>query len=39
MEQAIEAIHLQIYYYNNHRIHTSLKMSPKEYQKREKNSL
>lgn len=39
IEQAIEAIHLQIYYYNNHRIHTSLKMSPKEYQKREKNSL
>ena len=39
IEQAIETIHAQIYYYNNHRIHTSLKMSPKEYQKREIKSL
>lgn len=35
IEEAIEAIHLQIYYYNNCRIHTTLKMTPKEYQKRE----
>ena len=35
LEEAIEAIHAQIYYYNNHRIHTALKMSPKEYKKRE----
>lgn len=39
IELAIEAIHAQIYYYNNYRIHTSLKMSPKEYQKRENKSL
>jgi len=39
IERAIEAIHAQIYYYNNYRIHTSLKMSPKEYQKREIISL
>lgn len=30
-EQAIEAIHLWIYYYNNERIHTTLKMSPKQF--------
>lgn len=28
IEEAIEAVHLQIYYYNNLRIHTSLKMTP-----------
>jgi transposase InsO family protein len=32
VEQVIEAIHLWIYYYNNHRIHTSLKMSPKQFE-------
>ena len=30
-EQAIEAIHLHIYYYNNERIHTALKMSPQHF--------
>jgi transposase InsO family protein len=35
IEKAIEAVYLKIYYYNNYRIHTTLKMSPKEYQKRE----
>lgn len=39
IEQAIEIIHAQIYYYNNNRIHTTLKMTPKEYQKREIKSL
>lgn len=32
VEEVIEAIHLQIYYYNNHRIHTALKMSPKQFE-------
>lgn len=32
-EEAIEAIHHQIYYYNNKRIHTSLKMNPAEFRK------
>ena len=36
IEEAIEAIHLQIYYYNNHRIHTALKMSPVEFAKKKK---
>ena len=27
LAEAIEAIHLYIYYYNNNRIHTSLKMT------------
>jgi transposase InsO family protein len=30
-EHLIEAIWLQLYYYNSHRIHTALKMSPKQY--------
>ena len=30
-EEAIEAIHLWIYYYNNERIHTALKMSPQRF--------
>lgn len=32
VEEVIEAIHLWIYYYNNHRIHTSLKMTPKQFE-------
>ena len=35
IEEAIEAVHLQIYYYNNHRIHTALKMSPVEFTKQQ----
>lgn len=31
LEEAMEAIHLQIYYYNNNRIHTALKMSPQQF--------
>lgn len=31
VEQLIEAIHQQIYYYNTQRIHTSLKMSPQQF--------
>lgn len=31
-EEALEAIHLWIYYYNNERIHTTLKMTPKQFQ-------
>ncbi len=31
--EVIEAIHKYFYYYNNFRIHTSLKMTPKEYEK------
>lgn len=31
VEQLIEAIHLQIFYYNVKRIHTSLKMSPQQF--------
>lgn len=30
-EQLIEAIHLQVHYYNTRRIHTSLKMSPQQF--------
>lgn len=30
-EEAIEAIHLHIFYYNNERIHTALKMSPQQF--------
>jgi transposase InsO family protein len=33
-EEVIEAIHLWIYYYNNERIHTTLKMSPKEFKEK-----
>ena len=33
LEEAIEALHLQIYYYNNERIHTKLKMSPVQFSK------
>lgn len=29
--QLVEAIHLQLYIYNHHRIHLALKMSPKQY--------
>ena len=31
VEEVIEAIHLWIFYYNTHRIHTTLKMSPKDF--------
>lgn len=31
IEEAIEAIYRQIYYYNNDRIHTALKMSPNKF--------
>lgn len=31
IEEAIEAVHLQVYYYNNNRIHTSIKMTPVEF--------
>lgn len=31
IEEVIEAIHLHIYYYNNHRIHTTLKTTPKKF--------
>ena len=31
VEEAIEAVHLQIHYYNNYRIHTALKMSPVQF--------
>jgi transposase InsO family protein len=31
--EVIEAIHLYIYYYNNNRIHTSLKMTPVDFAK------
>ena len=34
-EEVIEAIHLWIYYYNNERIHTTLKMSPREFQEKQ----
>lgn len=30
-EKAIEAVHLQIYYYNNKRIHTTIWMSPQHF--------
>lgn len=33
LAEAIEAIHLYIYYYNNNRIHTSLKMAPAKFAK------
>lgn len=33
-EQAIEAIHHQIYYYNNLRMHTALRMSPISFRKK-----
>jgi len=33
-EEVIEAIHHQIYYYNNKRIHTALKMPPMHYRER-----
>lgn len=37
-EEALEAIHLWIYYYNNERIHTALKMSPKQFREKIQNS-
>lgn len=33
--ELIEYIYQQIYYYNNHRIHSNLKMTPAEYSKRQ----
>ena len=30
IEEAIESVHLHIYYYNNQRIHTSIKMAPQQ---------
>lgn len=33
-EEAIEAIHLWIYYYNNERIHSTLKMSPRDFRQK-----
>jgi len=33
-EEVLEAIHLWIYYYNNERIHTTLKMSPKDFKEK-----
>ncbi len=33
MAEVIEAIHLYIYYYNNFRIHTTLKMAPAKFAK------
>lgn len=33
VEEVIEAIHLHIYYYNNHRIHTTLKTTPANFAK------
>ena len=33
-EQTIEAIHHQIYYYNNLRMHTTLRMSPISFRKK-----
>ena len=38
IEEVIEAIHLQIYYYNNLRIHTTLKMSPEQFIQLHKNT-
>jgi transposase InsO family protein len=35
-EKAVEAIHHRIYYYNNDRIHTALRMPPKMYHERYK---
>ena len=32
-KEALEAVILQIHYYNNFRIHTTLKMSPVEFAK------
>ena len=37
-EEVLEAIHLWIYYYNNERIHTTLKMSPKQFQEQQKSA-
>lgn len=37
-EEAIEAVILQIHYYNNYRIHTTIKMSPVEFSKLHTNS-
>jgi transposase InsO family protein len=37
-EEVLEAIHLWIFYYNNERIHTTLKMSPKQFQEQLENS-
>lgn len=37
-EEALEAIHLWIYYYNNERIHTSLKMSPKQFLQKQQST-
>lgn len=37
-EQALEAIHLWIYYYNNERIHTTLKMSPREFREKQQSA-
>jgi putative transposase len=36
LEEVIEAIHLHIYYYNNSRIHTALKMSPMQFIEQQK---
>lgn len=33
IDEVIEAVHLQIYYYNNLRIHTALKMPPVQFSK------
>lgn len=30
IEEAIESVHLQLYYYNNERIHTTIKMPPQQ---------
>jgi len=35
----IEAIHMQIYYYNTERIHTALKMSPLQFKQKHRESL
>lgn len=39
LEEAIEHIHLKIYYYNNFRIHTKLKMSPVQFAKKSAKSV
>ena len=39
ISELIEAIHLQIYYYNNERIHTALKMSPLQFKKKHTDKL
>ena len=37
-EEAIEAVHLHIYYYNNERIHTTIEMSPQDFIDLQKNN-